>query len=254
MKIEKGRILGAYRGLISLYPPAFIKRFGESMEQTFNDVCNEENGKISLGLMVSMFGDTSVGMVKENLHEFKSAGRMSHWHKTIVIAAILSLLFSATFFSVGTFFKDNPEVWSGGASFPIDDFIRKWLLLTLILTPTVSGLRSSESTAMKDWIGPLGGAALFSTVLIAPFAWMEWSNNPPIQVGESLFPYPLFLGLVLLPMLVFLGAIPIVRALKAGRSVIANPFSMLVRSIFLVVLAINWVFLIKKHMPLFLGD
>jgi hypothetical protein len=254
MKIEKTKVFGSYKRLISFYPRSFNERFGESMEQTFNDICNERNGKISLWLMVSIFTDTTVGIIKENLHEFKSANQMNGWLKIISIAAFFSLLFSTAFFSVGSFFKDNPEVWAGNGSFPINDFIRKWLFLTLILTPIVSGLRSNESTAMKGLLMPLVGAALFSVTLIAPFAWMEWSNNPLIRAGESLFPYPLFLVLLLAPMLVFLGAVPIVRRLKACEFAFAHPILLLLRVGFLSLLAMGWVFLITKHMPFFLGS
>lgn len=253
MKIEKDKAYGSYKRLISFYPQAFSEHFGESMEQTFNDVCNERNGKISLGLIVPIFADTSVGIIKENLHEFKNGNRMTYWLNTIGISAIFSLLFSTAFFSVGTFFSDNPEVWSGYAAYPIIAFIRGWLLLTFILMPVVSGLRSSGLPAIIDWLIPVGGAALCSLFLIAPFAWMEWSNNPLIQAGKFQFPYPLFLALLLQPMLVFLGATPIFRSLRSGESVIAHPISLLLRVGFLAVMAISWVFLIKRHMHCFLG-
>jgi len=117
--------------------------------------------------------------------------------------------------------------------------------------PIVSGIRSKESIATKDWLLPLGEADLFSLVLIAPFAWMQWSTLR--RSAEFQFPYPLFLGLLLLSMLVFLGATPIFRRLKAGRSLLAYPFSLLLRVGLLSVLAMDWAFLIKKHIPLFLG-
>ena len=251
MKIEKDKIFGSYKRLISFYPRAFSERFSESMEQTFNDVCNEGNGKISLGLMVSIFTDTSVGIIKENLHEFKRTNQMNYWLNTIGIAAIFSLLFSSAFFGIGKFYLDNPEVRSGNATG--FDLVRNWLLLTSIVTPIMSGLRSRESTATKDWLLPLGAATLFSIILVAPFAWMQWSNNPLIQYGEFQFPYPLFLVLLLPPMLVFLGVIPIVRDFMAGKSVLAYSFSLLMRIGLLSVLVISWVFLIKRHIPMFLG-
>lgn len=251
MKNENEKVFLFYKRLISLYPQTFTERFGESMEQTFNDVCNERNGEISLGLMVSIFAETSVGIMRENLHEFKRANQMDYWINTIGLAAIFSGLFSAAFFWIGTFYLDNPEVRTGNAS--VIDVVRNGFLMALFLTPIVSGLRSRESTATKDWLVPLGAATLFSMMLIAPFAWMEWSNNPLTQTGESQFPYPLFLALLLLPILVFLGTTPILRTLITGKSLMAYPFSLLLRVGFLSVLAMDWAFLIKKHIPMFLG-
>lgn len=253
MIFEQKKIKSLYRKLISLYPGEFRKRFGESMEQTFNDVCNEQKqvrGKISLGFVVSTFAETSVSVIEENL---EGANQMNYWLKTFGIAAIVSLLFTAVFFTVGTFFSDNPDLQPGNFSFPHWDFFRSWLILTLVFTPIVSGLRNRESMSMKDWLMPFGGAILFGLLLIAPFAFMEYWNNQRIQSGEFQFPFLLFFGLWLSPVIFFLGATPIVRALRTGESVLAHPVSLTLRVVFLSILAILWLNLIRDQMPCFLG-
>ena len=55
-----------YRKLLKLYPPAFKARFGESMLQTFDDLCNERR-EISFGFMLWILADTAVGAARENL-------------------------------------------------------------------------------------------------------------------------------------------------------------------------------------------
>src|ERR1044071_6795721 len=57
-----------YAKLLCLYPKAYRERFGEGMEQTFNDLCRErvkaERGLFSFALW--MFFETSVGIIREN--------------------------------------------------------------------------------------------------------------------------------------------------------------------------------------------
>jgi hypothetical protein len=253
MIFELKTVLNFYKKLLSFYPSAFRERFGESMGQTFNDVCHEQKrlkGKVSLAFIFSTFAETSVGVIKENL---AGANQMNYWLKIFGIAAIFSLLFTAAFFTLGTFFADNPDVQSGNFSFPILDFFRSWLILTLVFMPIVSGLHSGEQISVKDFFFPLAAAVIFGLLLIAPFALMEYWNNPRIQSGEFRFPFLLFLGLWLSPVLFFLGATPIARSLRGGESVLAHPVWLTLRVVFLAILAILWVNLIRDQMSCFLG-
>jgi hypothetical protein len=58
-----------YRTLLSLYPRRFRERVGESMEQTFNDLCRERKdaGENVVGFVLWTFADTFVGIIKETL-------------------------------------------------------------------------------------------------------------------------------------------------------------------------------------------
>lgn len=256
MKLEEEeRIFALYKRLISLYPRDFRERFVESMEQTFNDVCNEQSklkGKISLLFVVSTFAETAAGVFKENLHEIKGARQMNYWLKNIGIAALFSL-FLTTFFIIGTFFSDNPDLELVEFSVPVWDFLRSWLIQTIVFTPIVSGLRAGESVSARSLLMTFAGAALFGLLLTAPFAFMEYWNNPVIRSGEVPFPFMLFFGLSLTPMIFFLGAAPLVRCVWAGESVLAHPISLVLRVIFLAFVAILWLNLIRDQMPCFLG-
>src|SRR6185503_4490110 len=57
-----------YAELLRLYPKAHRERFGEGMEQTFNDLCRErvaaEGGLFSFALW--MFVETAAGIMREN--------------------------------------------------------------------------------------------------------------------------------------------------------------------------------------------
>jgi hypothetical protein len=178
--------------------------------------------------------------------------RMKYWLRTFGVAALVALPVVGSVFSL-SFFSDNPEIQSGKSSFPFSDFFRSWLILALIFTPIVSGLRSGESMSRKQWFATLGGAVLFGLLLIAPFAFMERWNNPVIRSGKFPFPYTLFFGLWLMPTVFFLGATPIVRRWRAGESILAHPVALLLRVAFLAIVAIGWVNLVLDQMPCFLG-
>lgn len=74
MIFEQKTFVNVYKKLLALYPRAFREQFGESMRQTFNDLCNEhrkELHKIPLGLVIWMFMETFFGIVKENFLQLK---------------------------------------------------------------------------------------------------------------------------------------------------------------------------------------
>jgi hypothetical protein len=97
MKFEQEKILVFYKRLISLYPETFRERFGESMEQTFRDVCNDKTklkGRISPTFVLSAFAETSAGVFKENLYELKGATMKSliSKNKSALIFGLIAFL------------------------------------------------------------------------------------------------------------------------------------------------------------------
>jgi hypothetical protein len=76
-----------YAILLRLYPRPFRERFSEGMAQTFHDLCREhEDAKRGLrGLVLWIFFETSVGIVKEN------TVHMSQLVKTILRVALGAL-------------------------------------------------------------------------------------------------------------------------------------------------------------------
>ena len=67
-KREIARYRCWYRRLLRLYPSPYRERFGEGMEQTFNDLCREriraDQGLVWLAIWV--YVETAVGIVREN--------------------------------------------------------------------------------------------------------------------------------------------------------------------------------------------
>jgi hypothetical protein len=66
-----------YAMLLRLYPQPFRERFGEGMAQTFHDLCREHSdaGRRLFGLALSIFFETSVGIVRENTTHMSQLGK-----------------------------------------------------------------------------------------------------------------------------------------------------------------------------------
>lgn len=256
MKSENEKILTSYKRLLCLYPQVFRERFGESMEQTFNDSCREQKelkGKISLRFMFLTFAETLLGVIEAHVNEVKGVYQMNYWLKNASIAALFSLFFTAAYWSLGIWsIPSEIEGWSEAQRLTSQIFFN-WIVYTLVFTPIVAGLRSGENTSMKDWLFPLGAAVLFGLLLISPFAFMEYWNNPVIQSGEFPFPFMLFSALWLPPTIFFLIMTPIVRNLRAGESILERPVVLILRVLVLLFMATIWVHLIIDQMPCFLG-
>ena len=63
------RYRNLYAKLLRLYPKPYRERFGEEMEQTFNDLCRErrEAGGGLFGFVLWVFAETSAGIIRENI-------------------------------------------------------------------------------------------------------------------------------------------------------------------------------------------
>jgi hypothetical protein len=178
--------------------------------------------------------------------------RRKYWFTNFGAAALCGLLIVATPRLIEIWYPPQIEPGESPPSYVLLFFVN-WLVFTFIFTPIVNGLRAGEHLSIKHCLIPLGAAVLFGLLLIAPFAFMEYWNNPRIQSGEFRFPVMLFYGLWLAPTIFFLTATPIVRSLRAGESILAQPLALLLRVALLGFLAIGWVNLLRDQMPCFLG-
>ena len=96
------RYRSMYAKLLHLYPKSYRERFGEGMEQTFNDLCREraKAGTGLFGLVLWVFAETSARIMKENLALIarqKITRRLSAW--AIIIAVLLMIPFVAMQFT-----------------------------------------------------------------------------------------------------------------------------------------------------------
>jgi hypothetical protein len=146
-----------YKKLIRFYPQEFRERLGDSMEQTFNDLYNEQKRQTEQGWfspVLWIFVETAIGIFRERL------------------------------------------------------------------------LLIMEGDIMQTILTNLRLPAIVSFLLILPFMIMEVVNRRNFNEG---FPIPLFVFMWILPMLFLLIGMPIVRNIRAGNSILANPIALLIR-------------------------
>jgi hypothetical protein len=107
-----------------------------------------------------------------------------------------------------------------------------------------------EGDLMQTILTNLRSPALISLLLVLPFMILELVNRRNFNEG---FPIPLFVFMWLLPMLFILTVMPIVRNLRAGNSILANPVFLLLRVVFLAIIVWMWFGILIDQMPCFLG-
>lgn len=108
-----------------------------------------------------------------------------------------------------------------------------------------------EIDPMKNMLTNIKSPALISLLLVIPFMIMEVVNTRNLN---AIFNVPLFGFMWLLPTIFILILVPIVRNLRrAGNSLMANPVSLFISVIFLVLIAWMWASLLIDQMPCFLG-
>lgn len=97
--------------------------------------------------------------------------------------------------------------------------------------------------------GKLKAPAIISALHVLPFMIMELVNRRNLPEG---FPIPLFVFMWLLGLTFVALLMPILRGLATGNRAMANP-SLLLRGVFLILIAWVWVTLVVDQTPCFLG-
>ena len=95
-------------------------------------------------------------------------------------------------------------------------------------------------------------AAVISSLLVLPFVILE-SLNQTINRQNAPGLAVLFGLLWLLPLAFVVVLMPMVRVLRAGQSLSANPFNLLFRVALLALVATAWAGIVADQTPCFLG-
>ncbi len=82
-----------YGTLVSLYPPSFRERVGESMQQTFNDLCRERRaaGESMFSFTVWTFANTLLGVIKETFRTMNLNSKANLIATVIIVGAVIFL-------------------------------------------------------------------------------------------------------------------------------------------------------------------
>lgn len=150
-----------YIKLLSLYPPAFRERLGESMQQTFDDLYRERISQSGQGVtrfVAWLFLDTAVGIIQEHLRLISPGELMRALLKITGLSALISVLFIVPFAIMEIF---NRREFNEG--FPYMLFFALWFNLFAILLILLPILRSRRAgnQATAD-AAPAAGGSLFT--------------------------------------------------------------------------------------------
>jgi len=94
MQREQKTIHILYKKLINLYPQRFKEQFGDSMEQTFNDLYKGKQNKESYYFVIWVFTETMIAVVKEHfllLTETNMKSLITNPKSAAVISTFLAL-------------------------------------------------------------------------------------------------------------------------------------------------------------------
>lgn len=109
-----------------------------------------------------------------------------------------------------------------------------------------------EGDTMKTITKDFRLAAIFSLVLMLPFAVLEALNNTITR--QNTFGLILLFGVLwILPTAFIVILLPMVRTLRAGNSILVNPTGLVFKVAFLALLGSIWGWGFMDQLPCFLG-
>ncbi|MFN2502499.1 MAG: hypothetical protein ABR530_10875 [Pyrinomonadaceae bacterium] len=103
---------------------------------------------------------------------------------------------------------------------------------------------------MKKNVLSLISAALIASIMVLPFALLEFTLSP---LGRNNFPFPLFLFLWLISTAFIVILRPAARGFRAGNDLTAHPIDLALRVIFSALILVVWAGIIIDQLPCFLG-
>lgn len=111
MVYDQSTVRTLYKRLIAFYPRAFREQLGESMEQTFNDLCNEKRQTKQglFGFVLWTFIETTTGIVQEHIVLLTQGDSMKNIISNPKSAALVGFLFALPFLTLNTIVGNRIE-------------------------------------------------------------------------------------------------------------------------------------------------
>jgi hypothetical protein len=261
-----------YKKLLTLYPRGFKEQLGESMQQTFNDLCNEkwQTQTGLFGFLLWTFIETGMGIFREHLLLISPGVIMQTTLKTIGSPALVSFLLILPFMTMEVVNRQNFN-----EDFPFMLFFALWLNLfaiSLILLPIVQAGRTGShdmadpvpTQANTRLTNPRSAALISVALLLAPgilpllnsVGWLSLDRlfngpNPEVAYLPGLV---ITLGLILFPIAAgIIAGGPIVSTLRARGSLFAHPIHLIIVVVILSLFAVGVVSMIVDQWPCFIG-
>ena len=271
MEYDKSKARALYKRLIAFYPRVFKEQLGESMEQTFNDLCNEkqQTKKALLGFVLWTFIETAIGIFREHPLLISSGVIMQTLLKTLGSPVLVSLLLIFPFMIMEVVNRRNFN-----EDFPFMLFFGLWLNLfaiSLILLPIVRAMRTGKHD-MANPVPTRGNTLLtnsksivmISVVLVLSFVIVSLLDSQRLLNDPDFEQLSVFgarvasqlIALVLFSLPIAAGIIaggPIVRTLRAGGGLFAHPINLIIVVVISFLFAAGVVSLIVDQWPCFMG-
>ena len=167
-----------YRVLLRFYTKPYRERFGESMEQTFHDLCRERAtaGRGLIGFVLWVFLETSAGILKDNMNFI-----MVHHTKImrVALATVVSLLAVGWVMVTG-----DPEIMA-------------LLMLSLLVIGTIAyAATNNHSTAYRTAVGMALAAAFILFWMIGGVGLMGTDDQHPADLMYILVPIVGLIGAI----------------------------------------------------------
>lgn len=273
MPNDQSLIQRLYRRLLSLYPRAFRERFGESMQQTFDDLSRERRRQSAQGwpgFVLWLFLETAIGAIRERLRLMTEGALMQTTLKTLGSAALAALLLILPLVVLELI--NRRSFYEG---FPLMLFFVMWLNLfaiSLILLPIALGMRSANDTVARPappqgntlltnpWSAAMLSVALIGALGLLPLldslGWLSLDRlfNGPNPDVAYLPGQILSLSLIIFPVAAgIIAGRPIVHTLRARGSLFAHPFHLLIVVGITLLFGMGLVGLIVDQWPCFMG-
>lgn len=115
-----------YRKLLTLYPQRFREQLGDSMQQTFNDLCREQQTEGGwFGFILWTFTETAIGIVREHVLLLTKGATMKNTLAIPRSAALLSSILLAVAFIVAPmiYLLGNLREAMGPFAYALADFL-----------------------------------------------------------------------------------------------------------------------------------
>ncbi|MBK8809931.1 MAG: hypothetical protein IPN69_04280 [Acidobacteria bacterium] len=182
MRVDERKTVAAYGYLLGLYPRTFRERMGESMLQTFRDLCREQRsaiGYIPIGFLLSTFAETSAGVFKERILDVIV---------TVMNNAFLRISVSVLIGLVATLpFVVTEYIYSGGypAGIPFAIFNVLWLEASIFTYLAISLFRTPRTGPVSDWIFPLLLKSLGLVIIMSSWTFVVADQLPCFLGGKG---------------------------------------------------------------------
>jgi hypothetical protein len=227
-----------YKKLLTFYPQGFREQLGESMQQTFNDLYKERQTEGGwFGFVLWTFVETAMGILREHVLLLAEGATMKNMLANPRSAALISfiLCLPAAIILLFDMMGVSQDFWplpiSPGIVVPV-----AFLLLPVALIVSRA---------------PIRVPAIIGFFFVLPFLILELvtsSNLPRSNASIVLFVFLWLLSTAFIAILML-----IVRNVRAGSNILANPVFLLFSVVFLVSIGWEWSALVIDQMPCFLG-